>query len=98
MNINKTLLDLDTVYCSLTHVETIEFLAHLNASKEETEDILAGLRLKNKVFHNEICCIEEQLTYLRKNIRTVEDTLLCHESKVFDRMRVCGITVVISLN
>ena len=98
MKINRTILDLNTVYCNLTHADTIEVLDDLKASKQELEDILNALRAENADCYDEMNAIEEQLTYLRRNIRTVEDALLCHESKITERFKLRDTTAVIFLN
>jgi len=98
MKINRTILDLNTVYCNLTHADTIEVLDDLKTTKQELEDILDALRAEGTDCYDEMNAIEEQLIYLRRNIRTVEDALLCHESKTTERFNLRGSTSTISLN
>jgi hypothetical protein len=38
----------------------------------------------------EISLIDEQLKYLNKNIKTFEDALMCHETKIFEKRTSMG--------
>jgi hypothetical protein len=101
MHINKTLLDLATLYATLTLPETIEILDQLLESQEELEDVLDMLRADSTNLQErleEIMRVEEQLEYLNKNIYTVENAVLCHETKIFEKINVKGKTAILCLN
>lgn len=101
MYINRTLLDLSTLYATLTIFETIEILEQVVGAKEELEDVLSMLREDSTDIQErlgEIIRIEEQLEYIDKNIYTLENAILCHETKIFEKRNVLGKTAVICLN
>lgn len=101
MHINKTLLDLATLYATLTLPETIEILDQLLESQEELEDVLDMLRADSTNLQErleEIMRVEKQLEYLNKNIYTVENAVLCHETKIFEKINVQGKTAILCLN
>ena len=101
MYINRTLLDLSTLYATLTIFETIEILEQVVGAKEELEDVLGMLREDSTDIQErlgEIIRIEEQLEYIDKNIYTLENAILCHETKIFEKRNVLGKTSVICLN
>jgi hypothetical protein len=101
MYINRTLLDLSTLYATLTIFETIEILEQVVGAKEELEDVLGMLREDSTDIQErlgEIIRIEEQLEYIDKNIYTLENAILCHETKIFEKINILGKTAVICLN
>jgi hypothetical protein len=101
MYINRTLLDLSTLYATLTIFETIEILEQVVGAKEELEDVLGMLREDSTDIQErlgEIMRIEEQLEYIDKNIYTLENAILCHETKIFEKINILGKTAVICLN
>lgn len=85
MNINKKLFDLDDVYLKFSHGEVWSNLIKLKNVRdsityvvEETTDELEKIILR------------EQLIYVNKNIKTFEDALLCHESKIIEKRMSIG--------
>ena len=101
MYINRTLLDLSTLYATLTIFETIEILEQVVGAKEELEDVLGMLREDSTDIQerlDEIMRVEEQLEYIDKNIYTLENAILCHETKIFEKINILGKTAVICLN
>jgi hypothetical protein len=57
--------------------------------KENLEDVIVDLKeisMYDEDTINEIATIKEQISYLNQNIRTLEDAILCHESKMFQKM------------
>jgi hypothetical protein len=101
MYINRTILDLSTLYATLTIFETIEILEQVVGAKEELEDVLDMLREDSTDIQErlgEIMRIEEQLEYIDKNIYTLENAILCHETKIFEKINILGKTAVICLN
>lgn len=101
MSINKILLDLATTFSTLTHVETIEVLAELVDVRDELNSCLRDLKLDSTELEmrlNKMMEIEEQIILLNKNIRTLENALLCHESKIFERINLNGVIAVLCYN
>lgn len=101
MDIKKKVLDMSTVYANLSHMETIHLLEDLFVVKYELEDCLASFRSDTcdmDIRLPEIMRIEEQMIYIDKNIRAVEDALLCHESKILNRFSVSGEIHSVCLN
>jgi len=101
MNINKTLLDLATLYETLTLTETLEIRDQLVEAKEELEDVLGMYRADSTNLEErlmQIMHVEEQLEYLNKNIYTLDNAIMCHETKIFEKRNVQGKTAVFCLN
>lgn len=101
MHVNKTLLDLSKLYQTLTLAQTIESREILLDVKEDLVIVLDILRLDSTDIDKkigEIISIEEQLEYLNKNIYTLENAILCHETKIFEKRNIHGMTNVFCLN
>lgn len=101
MYVNRTLLDLATLYATLTVFETMEILDQVTEAKQELEDVLKMLREDSTDIQErleEIMRVEEQLEYIDKNIRTLENAILCHETKIFEKRNVLGKTAILCLN
>jgi hypothetical protein len=89
MKINRKKLDLITIYTNFSHAETIQNMEDLIRVKENLEDVIIDLKeisMYDEDIVNEIATIKEQISYLNQNIRTLEDAILCHESKMFQKM------------
>ena len=101
MNINRKILDLVTIYRNFSHAETIQNMENLIRVKENLEDVIIDLReisMYDEDTVNEIATIKEQISYLNQNIRTLEDAILCHESKTRQRSTIQGRVYDIRLN
>jgi hypothetical protein len=101
MKINKHILDMSSVYSNLSHIETIAFLEELLIIRYELEDSLHNLREDTSEIEMRLLAIieiEEQMLYVNKNIRVVEDALLCHESKITNRFSISGKIHSVCLN
>lgn len=101
MYVNSTLLDLATLYATLTVFETMEILDQVTEAKGELEDVLKMLREDSTDIQerlDEIMRVEEQLEYIDKNIRILENAILCHETKIFEKRNVLGKTAIFCLN
>ena len=86
--VNKTILTLEQVYSSHTHGETVQLLNELVALRNELTDIQISLIEKGsdeESVGTTLSEIEEQMLYLNRNIMTLEDALLLHESKTFEK-------------
>jgi hypothetical protein len=102
ININTTLYSLDKVYTSFTHSyiwfmvnNLIEIRLEL---EEEIDRILLAYEMDDERVAQVVEDIETQLNYLNRNIRTFEDALLCHETKVFESRTLFGKLTKICLN
>ena len=81
----QPLLDLNTVYTELTHIETMSSLAELKQLREEYLGTIELFKAKKGNFTKQINAIQEQVDILSKNITTLENALLAHEQKVFEK-------------
>lgn len=95
---NQPLLDLNTVYTELTHIETMSSLAELKQLREEYLGTIELFRAKKGNFTKQINAIQEQVDILSKNITTLENALLCHLSKITEKHNINGQLYVINLN
>ena len=91
--LDTTLFELDVVFETMSHGTTWGILIDLKDIKEELIDIRN--EYINDTFEfgqnvEEISLIDEQLKYLNKNIRTFEDALMCHETKIFEKRTTMG--------
>ena len=91
--LDTTLFELDVVFESMSHGTTWAILTDLKHIKDD----LIELRDEyiNDTFEfgqnvEEVSLIDKQLVYLNKNIRTFEDALMCHESKIFEKRTSMG--------
>ena len=101
MKINRKILDLVTIYTNFSHAETVENMKDLIRVKENIEDVIIELKEISEYDEdivNEIATMEEQISYLNQNIRTLEDAILCHESKTRQRSMIQGRVYDICLN
>ena len=99
--VNKTILELAQVYASHTHGETIEFLNELVSLRDELIDTQTELMeedVDDESVSKALSEIEEQIVYLNRNIRTVEDALLCHNAKTFEKRLTRGGVATYCLN
>ena len=99
--INTTLFELDVVFETMSHGKIWSMLFDL----KDVRDKLVEIRDANveETFEfdqnvEEVSFIDEQLKYINKNIRTFENALLCHESKVVDKRTTMGELGVFWLN
>ena len=101
MKINRTILDLVTIYTKFSHAETTDILVGLMSAKEEFEDVISDLEDSanyDEDIANEIATIKEQISYLNQNIKTLEDAILCHESKMFQKVKANNKVAKVCLN
>lgn len=87
-NLNTTLFDLDVVFTTMSHAETLSAIINLKEVKAELIEIRDECLEETFEFDQnveEIAFINKQLTYVNKNIRTLENALLCHESKISEK-------------
>ena len=87
-NLNTTLFDLDVVFTTMSHAETLSAIINLKEVKAELIEIRDECLEETFEFDQnveEISFINKQLSYVNKNIRTLENALLCHESKISEK-------------
>ncbi len=102
INVNTTLFTLDTVYSTFSHGK-IWFMVNILTEvrlelEEEIDRILLTYEMDNERIAQLVEDIETQLDYINKNIRTFEDALLCHETKIFESRTLFGKLTKICLN
>ncbi len=88
INVNRTILKLEVLFTAMTH-------ADLWLMSKELHETLIELDLhRNDVIANtysfgqnvdEVKALNEQIYFLKQNIKIVETALLCHESKIFEK-------------
>jgi hypothetical protein len=102
IEINKKLFTLDEVYETIKLgdiMTSIHVLKCIKFELEEELDVLTENLTTSKLgVSNLISDIETQLTYLNKNIRTFETSLMIHENKILENRTVLGIKTKICLN
>jgi hypothetical protein len=97
----NNILDLATVYATLTVHEILAILAEIKESKETLDELLILMKadssdMETRLHH--ISCIEEQIDLANKNIRVLENAIMCHETKIFEKRTLQDKTAVICLN
>lgn len=100
-NTNKKLFALDEVYSNIPYGRTLSMLLGLKEIRETLVEIKDGLLAETFAFGqnvDEVAMIDEQLIYLNKNIKTFEEALMCHETKVIEKRTMFGGLGVFYLN
>ena len=97
----NNILDLATVYATLSVNQILEALADIKESKETLDELLILMKadssdMETRLHH--ISCIEEQIDLANKNIRVLENAIMCHETKIFEKRTLQDKTAVICLN
>jgi hypothetical protein len=86
--LDTTLFDLDVIFTTMTHGQTLLLATNLKEVKQALIDV------RNECIEDtfevdknvdELSFIDTQLIYVNKNIRTLENALLCHESKISEK-------------
>jgi len=88
MKINPTLLNLADVFNNLNHSQTWQFINELREIKAELESCKKDLMVMPVDFDKkilEVITLEQQLGFLNRNIKTVEEALMAHETKCFEK-------------
>lgn len=93
MKLDTTLFELDVVFETMSHGTTWGILIDLKEIKRELVELRNDYI--NDTFEfgqnvDEVAMIDKQLIYLNKNIRTFEDALMCHETKIFEKRTTMG--------
>ena len=99
--LNTTLFDLDDLYLTMSYAQTWSCLIDLKDVRNELievkEDFINEMNEFN-MYIDDIIEIDTQLIFLNKNIKTFENALLIHESKVLEKRPSLGDLSLISLN
>ena len=104
LKINTTLFDLDVLYKTLSHGAISTMLDSLLYVKSEIKDCLDYLNYLSEQgdlkddeleMHSHLTM---QMFYINKNVRTLEDALLCHMTKTFEKRTIMGELTNICLN
>lgn len=95
-NLNKMLFDLEEVFNLISHGKVQLMLDKLLSIKDDLEDSRLTLILNgnNSAVLNQIT---EQMVYLNANIKTLQDAILCHETKTFEKRSVKYIVGCVNL-
>ena len=99
--LDTTLFELDVVFETMSHGTTWGILIDLKDIKKELIDIRNEYINEAMSFDenvDEVSLIDEQLKYLNKNIRTFENALMAHETKIFEKRLSMGDLGTICLN
>src|SRR5690606_7151861 len=93
MVVNKTVFDMATIFENNNVFGCYEILNSLADAKEDIEMTLD--LYKNEVMtqlkRKEVASMKLQLHYLELNIKIVENAILAHESKLFERNTILGV-------
>ncbi len=100
-NLNTTLFDLNVIFTTMSHAQTLDMCTSLKIVREDlieyrNECLEETLEFDQNV--DEINFIDTQLIYLNKNIKTLENALLCHESKISEKRTTIGDLGIFWLN
>lgn len=101
MKINKELFDLATIYDNLSQAQIWSMSNNLTSVKYNLEELLfdiADHQLFEKQYKEQKEAIENQLFFVNANIKTLEDALLCHESKFIEKRTNLGDLGMFCLN
>ncbi len=93
MKLDTTLFELDVVFETMSHATTWGILIDLKEIKRELVELRNDYIIDTFEFGqnvDEVAMIDKQLIYLNKNIRTFEDALMCHETKIFEKRTTMG--------
>jgi septation ring formation regulator EzrA len=99
--LDTTLFELDVVFETMSHATTWGILIDLKEIKKELTSIKNELIDEAMSFDEnveEVSHIEDQLVYINKNIRTFENALIAHETKIFEKRTTMGDLGEICLN
>lgn len=98
--VNPTLLDLAIVYHNMTYAEIDQALTNLKETKFEFEFLRLGAEDKDLTASEKsvIYAINKQLYFVDRNIKTLEEALMVHETKMYEKRTLFGHFEIIYLN
>jgi hypothetical protein len=86
--VNRRLLDLATLYATMSHSVTWDITNDIRSAKDDLEcarEELTNGSLFDGHYKRELGLIDEQLKYININLKTLEEALMCHETKIFEK-------------
>jgi hypothetical protein len=101
IKINTKLFDLNDVYTNMTHSEAWLMSINLMDIKfdleESKHDLITcgGLGVDSV---SDIIAIDQQLWFVEQNMKTLEDALLCFETKIFEHRMMLKDLKTVCLN
>jgi hypothetical protein len=101
IKINTKLFDLNDVYTNMTHSEAWLMSINLMDIKADLEEARCDLIECNGLgldTVSEIIAIDQQLWFIEQNIKTLEDALLCFETKIFEHRMMLKDLKTVCLN
>jgi hypothetical protein len=101
LKVNRELLDLSVIYSSLNHPQTWALAHELNIAKKNLKQFIIDIDDNEEFtgqYKTERATIVEQGEYINKNLKTLEDALMCHETNIFDKRVRLGDLQVFGLN
>lgn len=101
MGSDRRIFDLSVIYTTFSYQDTLWMLDELVDIKNEVQSIIYSLKESGPNLAEaayELFLLEEELIIINKNIITLKDALLCHETMLFDKFNLCGDIVLTSLN
>ena len=99
ININDTLLDLNTLYSNFNHHQLMNIIVSLSKAKNLLEETLMELKTINYAANFEnITKIKRQLELCNKNIEITGLAIMCHETKIKEKRTLNGNLIELYLN
>lgn len=101
IKINTKLFTLDEVFSMFNHSEIYSHILSLKEIERELEmqiDILSICVEESQRVDDLVDKLNIQLDYLKQNIKTFGDALLCYETKTYEVRTIMGINTKIWLN
>ena len=106
--VTKIVLDLVEIFEGLSQSDTFKLTSDIRGSKDELI-LLKGrmfdlikinnqLGISNDRQIESLTIINEQLYYVNENLIVLENALLCHESKIFEKRTFMGMKFNVGLN
>ena len=86
--VNTTLFDLEEIYVTMSHGQIWSTVGSLKLVRSELKKLID--EILNNTFNNEkdvenYNFISKQLIYVDKNIKTLEEALMCCETKIVEK-------------
>jgi hypothetical protein len=103
MRINSKILDFTTIYNNHKLGELLELYSLFNDAVFDLEICLILLKedydsLADSERDEEYEFVSNQLFYAKKNLKTIEKAILCHECDIFERIKIGGVVFNFCLN
>lgn len=106
--VTKIVLDLVEIFENVSQSDTFKLTSDIRNSKDELI-LLKGrmfelikmnnhLGISNDEQIERLTMINEQLYYVNENLIVLENVLLCHESKIFEKRTFMGMKFNVGLN